>query len=856
MTTSNQADLRSYDLQLTWLTHTYGPEWGDWQRLAANWLSQHQTAMSTRLIALSWFIENYLIALSLPCRPADVLSNAFEPPNFFAQLMGPVNLRGKAKGYSRRDSATRINNLAHEFLEWVLLELFGIENDYGYPVVPGEYRNPVPRLMFGQSNSAPAETVRTALPYRYIDELRQVVCPKQNGNFGDWEWAQSALDDERNVGGDWIPVYYDQIDPSDPDCVWRCRIAPEFEAHLAAIGRRRKVVSLWSPVRAMVLYLKLELPLRTFQVRLLDSGEADTWRYVQGNWQQNDGPLVQGTTKRPWQRGIFRRLIYGSEVQIGMYVNTNKTADIGKDVLDRGYVIPWRHERVLYWLEKLRNWQEKYNPIEKATPWTDLKPKHLDDVKAPQMLERMGATCFLFRHAAAAMPADTALPISSDHVSLLWSRLLRELESRCAARKETTRAGEPLLFVKDGSRRGSWYPLHALRVSLLTSFAIEGGVPIPILSKLVAGHARIIMTLYYTKVGQAHMNTIMGEAERRLVERQQGQFERFLVDADYQQIKAMSVFNDEAGIMAVGQSRNPSGWEMIDKGICPHGCTGCHNGGPLIASTTWGANKAHASVPKDSQGNPRNCVRCRWFITGPAFLPGLVAHFNNLSYEASEVSKRYCQYDAAVTKLENEQWDCTANGQAFLLQGEMVRAQQIQAQEAERADAIMNDMHATMQLIRRCLDLGKSAPNTDDVSAIELIGFDDLRQMHADMREATNELHQLEVVCRHAVVFPGYDATRATLRRSQVIDAMLQLNRREPVLLRLAPDEQLHVGNAVMRLIEVRTGSLESAVRYVSAEQALADVGILDDIEHLAAVAGDMPPAPQSCLSETVDPML
>ncbi|MCO6057961.1 integrase family protein [Pseudomonas sp. MOB-449] len=98
--------------------------------------------------------------------------------------------------------------------------------------------------------------------------------------------------------------------------------------------------------------------------------------------------------------------MYGGDVHIGIYVNTNKTADAGKDVLDRGYVIPWRHERVLYWLEKLRNWQEKYNPITQPTPWADLKPKHLGDVKSPQVLARMGMSCFLFRHAAASNAED------------------------------------------------------------------------------------------------------------------------------------------------------------------------------------------------------------------------------------------------------------------------------------------------------------------------------------------------------------------------------------------------------------------------------------------------------------------
>jgi hypothetical protein len=40
---------------------------------------------------------------------------------------------------------------------------------------------------------------------------------------------------------------------------------------------------MWSPVRWVALLAKLILPLRTLQVRMLDSGEADTWRYAAGS---------------------------------------------------------------------------------------------------------------------------------------------------------------------------------------------------------------------------------------------------------------------------------------------------------------------------------------------------------------------------------------------------------------------------------------------------------------------------------------------------------------------------------------------------------------------------------------------
>ena len=74
----------------------------------------------------------------------------------------------------------------------------------------------------------------------------------------------------------------------------------------------------------------------------------------------------------------------------GLYINTNKTADRNKNEFERGYIIPWQNEEVLYWLEKLRNWQEKYNPIDKPTDCTTLLLKHTIDKKSDFQLKSMG----------------------------------------------------------------------------------------------------------------------------------------------------------------------------------------------------------------------------------------------------------------------------------------------------------------------------------------------------------------------------------------------------------------------------------------------------------------------------------
>ena len=75
------------------------------------------------------------------------------------------------------------------------------------------------------------------------------------------------------------------INQTDPDCVWRTK---EIQEYVRGKGKQKATIyQLWSPVRAMVLYLKLQLPLRTYQVRMLDSGEADTFRYDNGQWLEN-----------------------------------------------------------------------------------------------------------------------------------------------------------------------------------------------------------------------------------------------------------------------------------------------------------------------------------------------------------------------------------------------------------------------------------------------------------------------------------------------------------------------------------------------------------------------------------------
>lgn len=209
-----------------------------------------------------------------------------------------------------------------------------------------------------QGKNRLTETVKNPLPYRFILDLRQILCPHpHDGCFRDWSWAQQQFI-KKTGNGDWFEVNADIIDHEDPDCVWRTKTVERNH-------KKVDIYQIWSPVRAIVLFVKLHLPLRTHQVRMLDSGEADTYRYDNGQWLINTKHIfAKGNSKKPFQKGVFRRIcdsMTGAD-STGLYINTNKTADISKAELNLGYVIPWENRTVLYWLSKLREWQEKYNP--------------------------------------------------------------------------------------------------------------------------------------------------------------------------------------------------------------------------------------------------------------------------------------------------------------------------------------------------------------------------------------------------------------------------------------------------------------------------------------------------------------
>ncbi|MFP4893646.1 VPA1269 family protein [Paraburkholderia sp. EG304] len=780
---------READSMLLWVDLEY-PQLAVWRLLAIDWLQGETRGIVARLQALRAFFERYLVQQKLPLDPATFFARATALPGFYRT--------------SCPDSRTGVeyNNHVHEFLHFVLLHRFSDAGDDGQAVILPAFRNPVPRM---SKSGLPRrdESVHSPLPYGYIEELRQMLAAGQH--FRDWHWAQSALGADigqrGRSGPDWFDVSEELIDEDDPDCVWRKRQTSN--------GTR---LEMWSPVRWVALVVKLILPLRTFQVRMLDSGEADTWRYVAGNWTLNSNRLAQGSERRPLQQGVFRRsdpLVDGDVVSTLLYINTNKTADIARSGPEMGYVLPWSlggpvHQDVFHWLEKLRNWQEKYNPISSRTAWAELDGRHMK-LKSEMQLASYPDTCFLFR-----MPevreGERNLPMPDNSIDNPWFKLLAALQLRLAERHETHRNGSPIVFLRPAEDRTGYpttlFPLHSLRVSLITALALEGQVPFPVLQKLV-GHSRLLMTLYYVKPGASHVHEVLLDAAERLKGNNEKSIQNFLLDTEHDQLLQNAICNSVTSVAAAiplhPAARNPVGWMPMHHGLCLVGGNtseiedngavgGCYNGGPDLGSAS---SPKYGPVP----GGSRNCVRCRWFVTEPHYLPALVAHFNTVAYHFDEARNACLVREDELQRLKKQKIDAEDAGQPFAGLTTYRQAERVWERSMKLFSDLAEDLVACWRLIERC----KTVLETPKGDGNRMVAAGEMGDVHVAFEHSQSELLQLAGVCEDAEVYPDLESGKAVFRRSQLLDAVLYREDLPPVFMLLSEQEQLLAGNAFMR---------------------------------------------------------
>ncbi len=825
MKKGQKQDGRSTDLTFSWMLTTLGPEWQQWQECAAEWMKEQHIGVDLKQKALSRFFESYLFQYASYASDVTLFFNGFQG-HFCSSEEFETVLK---KTISAQKGIVESINYSCNFINFVI-ERHGSEEDDDGNLIP-VFQNPLTKIK-KQANLT--ETVRNPLPYRYIQDLRQILCPMldkaeladiQNKltvgkhllpayryrHFKNWIWAQQQTGDG-SKSGDWFEVEPELIDTTDPDCVWRSK-------EIIRNNKNITIHQIWSPVKAMIIFVKLHLPLRTYQVRMLDSGEADTWRYEGGSWCINTKHnFALGSEKRPFGKGVFRRKedSFVGQIATGLYINTNKTADQNKDELERGYIIPWQHEELLYWLEKLRNWQEKYNPIEKPVDCTTLLKKHTQEQKSKQQLESMGEVAFLFRDASSEGD-DRSKPIPFTGIAVFWYNLLLTLENQLATQGVTLDNGERLKLVNDYPEStpktamvSTLFPLHSLRVSLITAYTMDTKLPLPVISKLLAGHSRILMTIYYNKITPSVMSEKMEEAHAQLDKKSAQSVRNFLKDASLQQIECKMVYHNEDSVQAALVNRNPIGWEERATGLCLVGGNtvksdeistlgGCWNGGETIKDATNVSFRVYGLVPH----GPENCIRCRWFITEARYLPALNAQFNQLSYKAHQAANLAVEIEGELEALKDEKFFCEEQRKPFTKQAQMQTLQRRHEKQSVEADEYAKDWIACFELINKIIRVEETRKNEDTKDKLIAVGSTQDISYALKFIETESELLHLSLLCEDAEFYPDLQdelrKTPAIQKRSIQLSRMLMKKGFEPIFLAMDEKQQLIAANAMLR---------------------------------------------------------
>ncbi|MDO5294944.1 MAG: VPA1269 family protein [bacterium] len=393
-----KAAKREVELRFHGITTSESFEWllaydsnlQQWKEYAEEWIKTVIRAKSTALCALSSFFKKYIIPYNITRSIHECISVRYDTPDFYEIIY--------AQNTSQHNALKAAKKLV-TFIDWIIDEKFSVEDDLGNKLTPAEFKNPLTKYLpdsikLSQRN----ESDKNVLPYRYIKELRNILCPPNATCFKDLEFAQDACDSTK--GGDWFIVKKSVIYENDPDCVYRTRKTSKYEQTHKEISD--EVYEMWYPGTTVALLTKLHLPLRTYQVRMLDSGEMDTYKYVQsirnkgGEWIRNDSHLSRGTERNPFERGVLRKFKdHTTELEMtGFFINTNKM---------------------------------KYNPISKPARWTEMRKNHLGKAKDIKILKQMGENTFLFRNSTSI--GEEHLPIRESGLNPLWYKILQNLRN-------------------------------------------------------------------------------------------------------------------------------------------------------------------------------------------------------------------------------------------------------------------------------------------------------------------------------------------------------------------------------------------------------------------------------------------
>lgn len=724
------------------------------------------------------FVRNYIQKHRLGKSPSEFLMNTFIKIESFREFLNGHNET------LRRPIALAVDGFLDHILRTQLTEE---DDETGEITSVADAKNRLKEVIFDTSATTwtPDESVKPALAYQYVDAMKQWIIPPKAKTFKDLAHLQI-------FDADWHELSDKNIDRNDPDCI---------------LKTENNKLKIWFPGNWILAYALASVPARGRQLAYNDSGEADEQisKFEAGkiSWVKNISALA-GMTKR---QGFIKQ--YPDE-QFGMHFTTNKTSKSR-----RGYNVPWMPDNLAYWVIRLRSWQTKYNPITAPTPWLSCERTNMNESQR----RAKGSNCFLFRDFGREEPPYFNGRLTNRIAAALYHSQPKDLIF-------ATLRG----CLNNISGYKSLYTPHSMRVSLITAYVMEFGLPIEIIMKVV-GHSTIVMSIYYLKVGSEGLRQRFSEGEKIALRNKVYAAQRMIEQNRIESIKHELVSNSEEALRSINNTIPSGNFLIRDYGICPYAGTRCYDGGEIIASSC-----VRAPVRAGYLGI-QNCLQCRHFLSGPAFLGGLLSLANEISLQANSQSFQYGELSdqAEIIKQQIEceddsEYDAEKRKLLFdesnriSLQIQLRKKQSEIESAAKKLDMFICDIQAANRLLKQCIALVNQSISQqgDGENTLQLIAKDqhDLQLLP----EETSYFRQLCEVCENAEIYESASADIAIPQRTQLIDRMSEKNNIQPKLFMLSQKQQLVVGNQLTKLLITRLKSWERVDQLIDGQFMLIDL--------------------------------
>ncbi len=733
---------RRVDGNFRWLA-SKRPELLLWSELFREFIKSRTTARIGSFINRLNIFGDFLCTLTAPpinpwsvVRQTHIYDATLKNTNTYYEYL--KDHQNSAK--SRNDNISTIR----QFFDWLQDYLVATEND-----VADKFPNPVlSNDSIGRTESR-TRTARDSLPPYIINELKAILIDN------DFEFTKKQP-----------------------------RANVQVRDYQTGLNTR-----VFDPGIAVCLYTLLDTPIRSHQVRWLDSGHLDDKIY-----DPTTNRLIPNPSKHaiPGRREGVLRLEHDGlrdDSWLSLWVNTNKTASY--DSSNVSYAIPYVSTELAELLIMYSKWQKRYLP-ELTAPLSyqiyqdDVRerPRH-GNYKGPQIAP-------LFRDPYS---SDLNTPIEYPRISRFYIRVLAEAQKRI----EKKYGHKVKLTTKDENGKQKWLvDLHSLRVSGITNL-IEAGVPLEVVQQFVAGHTTLVMTLHYLRYNPVKLRKFLEEA-----------YEKMINDVDFvgseiftQSIDQLAPFllgQEGAGIGAGFQALQDNNGivTITSEGICPG--TSCSSGGAPLP----GAPSQYGPVP-----GGKRCGLCRFWLTGPAHLLGQVAAVNNLAYTIRKKGMELSSLNDQRIDAEDTGDQRTARklrDKADILNRELeidINEWVARYKYAEKSVALMDSYISAKQNII-ATDSNLQPPILTSSSAGEL----------KITLEQAHEFALLDQITQLSPFATGFKNNEAALEKNNILSGMMSANGIKPFLLNLNAAQAHEAGNLLssMLLQQVQSQDLDDVL--------------------------------------------